>query len=620
MRKRLTSLLLILAMLLGMLGAVPAMAADTWDGAAFGELSPAQADNQVTKIWTYDAMDAETLKALVNSQELHPQRTGWMELDQLLGDMVKQGGDDAYSQLWYMYSWLTKRVYYSWAGYRNTYASVAAYNSFYYNYLKDLTYEDGLQKAMPDDMANRTYHVLTARQGVCYDYAIALVVIARYIGLESFVRTGHFVMEYSGGNGHHGWALLRMDGKDYVFDPQRDARNYDYNGRNWDYFGIAPENAWRYETDWWNADIEANQQRDSEMLSPSADRAHKVTVSLQAVGSGTASGQGSYITGNQATVTAVPAAGHGFAGWYDAQGNRVSTDAKYTFTVTDDTTLTARFSAAVEVIASRSGSVEGAGYYEPGQTAVLTATLREGQGFTGWYDSYGNCLSTEPEYTVTVTKPVQLYALFAGDVFCDVKAGDWYLDAAIAAHARGLVNGTTDVTFEGSLTFNRAMAVALLERVDGLSGEQHEVTLEDILDGEFQWAYAHGFEDVADTDWFSGSVYWAVWNHVTNGTSETTFSPMDAVTRQDFITMVVRYLEARGYELEAQELTYTDAADIADYAVPALEKAHSIDLIKGYGDGTFKPRNTLTRAEGVTIIMRLVDYLERSETPEIPAE
>ena len=85
---------------------------------------------------------------------------------------------------------------YSWDGYSNTYASLEAYNSFSYDYLKDLTYEPYLEKSIPDDMANRTYHVLTAKTGVCYDYAIAFAVIARYIGIQSYVHTGYFEMEY----------------------------------------------------------------------------------------------------------------------------------------------------------------------------------------------------------------------------------------------------------------------------------------------------------------------------------------------------------------------------------------------------------------------------------------
>ena len=118
---------------------------------------------------------------------------------------------------------MVENVTYSWAGYSNTNASVAAYNSFTgYNYLSSMTYEDGLKKSISDDMANRTYHILSSKKGVCYDYAIAFAVIARYVGIESYVRTGLFTFENTAlGSGHHGWSILVLDGAQYIFDPAR---------------------------------------------------------------------------------------------------------------------------------------------------------------------------------------------------------------------------------------------------------------------------------------------------------------------------------------------------------------------------------------------------------------
>ena len=211
------------------------------------------------KAWTDDALSTSEARTLLNSQELHPQRTGWVELDNLIENMLENAGSDTYSKLRYMYDWLVKNVTYSWEGYSNTNASAAAYNSVTgYNYLRNMTY-DGYTKTIPDDMANRTYHILTARKGVCYDYAIAIAVVARYIGIESYVHTGRFIFEdTSNGAGHHGWAILVLNGANYVFDPQRDARNYEYYGRNGYYFGIPSNKTSRYQPNYWSADTTAN--------------------------------------------------------------------------------------------------------------------------------------------------------------------------------------------------------------------------------------------------------------------------------------------------------------------------------------------------------------------------
>jgi beta-glucosidase len=63
-------------------------------------------------------------------------------------------------------------------------------------------------------------------------------------------------------------------------------------------------------------------------------------------GNGTVSGQGQYDKGSSVTVTAVPAGGYTFKGWYDADGNLVSSAAEYTFTITSDISLKAVFEEA----------------------------------------------------------------------------------------------------------------------------------------------------------------------------------------------------------------------------------------------------------------------------------
>ena len=603
--RRIVSLLLVAALCLG--GMIPAVwaADEIEDGAAFGSMMAAMDDATVTAAWTNDAVSETEMKTLLNSQELHPQRTGWKELDDLLGQMLQSAGSDTYSQLRYMYDWLVKNVTYSWEGYSYTVASVASYNSFSWNYLKDMTYEDGLQKSIPDDMANRTYHILTAKRGVCYDYAIAIAVIARYIGIDSYVHTGRFVFEDTSlGAGHHGWAVLTLGGASYVFDPQRDARNWQYYGQLGYYFGIPSSKTYRYQPSYWAADAEANPARDAQMLSVTAARAHKVQVTANASG-GTVSGQGSYITGTQATLTATPDTGLSFSGWYDAEGQLLSTSPSYTFTVTDTTVLTAKFAVQVDVIASRSGTVNGAGACVLDTPATLTAVPAEGKSFAGWYDAYGNLLSTEGNYTFTASKNQTLYALFEGDVFCDVGASHWYLEYAMESAEKGLVKGITAVTFGGEIPLTRAMAVTILARMDGADTTQAPVST---------------FSDVPKESYCYDAINWAAANGIVEGRSAESFDPHSEISRQDFITIVVRYLEWKGYALEAQELTYTDNDQIAPYAWPMLEKAQKLELVNGYPEGDFRPQGTLLRRDGVKILVLLDRYLEANPVADTITE
>ncbi|GJM39512.1 MAG: hypothetical protein DHS20C19_28790 [Acidimicrobiales bacterium] len=56
----------------------------------------------------------------------------------------------------------------------------------------------------------------------------------------------------------------------------------------------------------------------------------------------------------------------------------------------------------------------------------------------------------------------------------------------------------------------------------------------------------HVFDDVADGKFYAGPVEWAFDNEITTGTSPTTFSPEDDVTRGEAVTFLKRYHDAFG--------------------------------------------------------------------------
>ena len=575
--------------------------ARTVDGAAFGELCSGGAAAQIKAAWTNDAISAAAAKELLNGQTLYPQRTGWAELDQVIGDILAGAGEnaDTYTKLRYAYDWLVKRVSYSWDGYSYYTASVKCYNSFTeYNYLKNLTYEEGLEKSIPDDMANRTYHILTKKRGVCYDYSIAFAVIARYVGIDAYVHTGLFTFENTSlGQGHHGWAVLMLNGEKYVFDPQRDARNYEYYDNNGYYFGIAAENANRYDpNDTTKGNNKtANAERDAQMLSVKAERDYKVDVQTVTKGGGTIQLDGTCMVGTEVTLTAIPEDGYGFIGWYDEEDELLGTQNEYTFTAQEDVTVRAKFGLliTVPVVASRSGTVTG-NVAVKNAAATLKAVPDEGEKFEGWYDLKGNLLSSKAEYTVKATEDKTYVAMFKGDVFYDVSESDWYVDEVMDAVELGLLTGVTPIEFDDDGIYTRAMVVVMLARLDG---------------ADVSAAPQSGFRDVPAGQWYTDAVNWAYAEGIVKGKSATKFAPADGVTREEFITMMVRYAEAKVGTLTEKEINYTDAEDISAYALPMVKKASAMGLVEGYTDGSLKPAGTLVRREGVTVMVRLAKYL-----------
>lgn len=428
---------------------LPTAAADTTemslaDGAAFGSGFTAEAAADVKLSWVNDSLSYETVQSMVNRQVLHPQKTGWAELDALLADFQEAAGGDTCYQLWYMYDWLVKMVSYSWAGYGYTSASVTSYNSITYDYLQYL-HHDGLTKTVPDDMANRTYHILTAKRGVCYDYAIAFAVMARYIGIESYVHTGYFSFE-TGGGGHHGWTILVLDGKNYIFDPQRDARNYQYNRRNGFYFGIPSDSGYRYYPD------SACAGRDASMLPITTG----ITVSAMASRSGAVSGTGLHDLRATVTLAATPNPGKQFAGWYDEDYALISTQPTLSFTAARDRAVYALFSG------DRFCDITDSHWYK--DTVMEAAKLGLVTGMTAI--TFEGQKDFDRSMAVTMLSRIDKSDVSAapGSGFSDVPAGSWYENYVNWAYHNGVTDGTGDGQFSPRSSITREEFIVMAVR------------------------------------------------------------------------------------------------------------------------------------------------------------
>lgn len=661
--RRGVSLILVMVLCLGTFAPAALAADQVPEPLPLADLS-ASADNNVTGAvigWTNDALPQSTMAALINSQELHPQRTGYVEMDNKIDKILEPyQGKPAYEQIQAVYLWIINNVVYTHNGYGFVEGATNQYDYLTKtDYVLRMTYETGLEHAIPDKVINHASYALFENKGACYDFASLMAVAIRHIGINAYVHTGYWVLESDGSrNNHHGWTEIELNGKLYIIDPQREARYTEKMGSLQNiYFGIPHENGadWRY----WSPDIVENAVRDALFLPVTAEREDPATpvtpvdpvdpgaptdpenpetdITLRIVvsGSGSVTCNGTPVaentyafkSGDKVHLEAVPGAHSAFRSWWDKNmkdyllavnpdyvgASQISADEGVTFfldeslaAVDGTVVIEALFENTVElrVVSSRSGSVkcDGADVAEVqehliGDQVVLSAQSAQNKAFAGWYDSYGNLLSEEPSYSITTLQNCTLYALFAGDVFCDIKSDEWYLEYAMESAQKGLVNGTTAVTFEGELTLTRAMAVTILARM-----EQPDMTQ----------VPASTFTDVPEDSYFYDAVNWATANGIVEGRSAACFDPDTGISRQEFVAIVVRYLEWKGYELDQEELAYTDNADFDEYAVPYAEKAQSLGLVSGYPEGDFRPDAKLLRQEGVKIVVLLGRYLEEN--------
>jgi hypothetical protein len=131
-----------------------------------------------------------------------------------------------------------------------------------------------------------------------------------------------------------------------------------------------------------------------------------ITVSADPITGGTAVGGGAYYYGNNCTVSALPNAGYTFTNW-TKNGMVVSTDASYTFMVTENANLVAHFSLdhyniTVSVDPEAGGTAAGGGSFTYGETCNLSATPNTGYAFVNWTKN-GSVVSNNANYSFTVT-------------------------------------------------------------------------------------------------------------------------------------------------------------------------------------------------------------------------
>ena len=108
------------------------------------------------------------------------------------------------------------------------------------------------------------------------------------------------------------------------------------------------------------------------------------------------------------------------------------------------------------------------------------------------------------------------------------------------------------------------------------------------------------FADVAASSYYSDAVLWAVENGITNGTSDTTFSPDAVCTRAQIVVFLWR---AKERPAAGSGTRFADVAETAYYADAVLWGVKE-GVTLGTSANAFSPDETCTRAQIVTFLWR----------------
>ena len=228
---------------------------------------------------------------------------------------------------------------------------------------------------------------------------------------------------------------------------------------------------------------------------------------------------------------------------------------------------------------------------------TVTVTVKPDSGYVletlTVTDKNGNELTLKDKgngkYTFTMPAgKVEVKATFMEDnsvlnFFYDVPNGAYFYEAVKWAVENGITTGVGNDLFAPEQSCTRAQIVTFLWRA---AGSPEPKT-------------ASSFTDVSASAYYAKAVAWAVENGITNGMTETTFAPDATCTRGQSVTFLYRALKGTA----SGSTNFTDVKSDAFYA-DAISWAVANNVTNGTSNTTFSPNADCTRAEIVTFLYR----------------
>ncbi len=330
-----------------------------------------------------------------------------------------------------------------------------------------------------------------------------------------------------------------------------------------------------------------------------------------------------------------------FLGWNtkaDGSGSSYSGDETFTFAEDNgnggcEVTLYAQWKADVYAVTlvTNGGTIKEGDMteYTYGVGAKLpTKVTRSGYSFRGWYDNEDCKGEPVTEITTNDHGDKTFYAkwkkISSGSSrptyrpeidddchrgrdcpmygYADLDLSAWYHDGVHFCLENSLMNGISGDQFAPNGITTRAMIVTILWRLEGSPNMR-----------DAQW-----FEDVPVGQWYSDAIAWSAFKGIVDGYGNGKFGANDAITREQMVTIMYRYAKYKGCDVSIGEntniLSYDDAFDVADWAIPAMQWACGSGMLQGIADGSemnLVPQGNANRAQAAAILQRFCENVEK---------
>lgn len=166
--------------------------------------------------------------------------------------------------------------------------------------------------------------------------------------------------------------------------------------------------------------------------------------------------------------------------------------------------------------------------------------------------------------------------------------------------SRLLVKGTAADTFSPEKQISRSEFTVLIARALGLEMKKSDSP----------------FSDVDASSWYAEAVKAAVQAGIVKGRTDTSFAPNATITREEMSVMLARALAFVGQpsDVSAKQASllgaFADNSSISGWAQASVAQAVDAKVLRGDKQGNFYPQANATRAEAVSTLKRLLDYIK----------
>ncbi|HAG10221.1 MAG TPA: hypothetical protein DCK76_02255 [Desulfotomaculum sp.] len=207
-----------------------------------------------------------------------------------------------------------------------------------------------------------------------------------------------------------------------------------------------------------------------------------------------------------------------------------------------------------------------------------------GSGCSGYHNKSIN-------WSFTTLKKTEAPAAAVKTEYTDVPSTYWAFNVITELGEKGIITGYPDGSFKPDSSITRAEFVAILGRALG-------------------WEEKAGnpaFSDAAEIpDWARGYIFTAVDKGVIGGYEDNSFRANQPITRLEIVIIIVRALGLGDGAAKSGTLSFSDAAEIPDWAANDIAIAVEQGIATGKPGNVFAPNDNATRAEAASLIARML--------------